>query len=117
MLAGAARSRDLLEEDDAALEAWLAEVRPLAADRSLDLRRLAGKPRALVRRALHGWLLAQPGPIRISRQAFDALLQDVISGRATRHSMGRNHFAVMGKGRLRLAPARKKARGFHARSN
>ena len=116
-LGGAARSRELLEEDDAALEAWLAELHPLGADGSLHLRPLVGKPRALVRRALHGWLLAQPGTIRISRQAFDTLLQDVSSGRATRQSMGRNRFAVIGKGRLHLAPARKKARGFHVRAN
>jgi len=109
-LAGAARSRELLEEDDDALEAWLAELHPLAADGSLNLRPLAGKPRALVRRAVHRWLLAQPGTIRISRQAFDTLLQDVTGGRVTRQSMGHHHFAVIGQGRLRLAPARKKAR-------
>jgi len=116
-LAGAARSRELLQEDDAALEAWLVEVNALRKDGSLNLRRLAGKPRALVRRALHGWLLVQPGLIRISRQAFDHLLKDVTSGRATRQSMGRNRFSVIGNGRLRLVPAKKKARGFHARAN
>jgi tRNA(Ile)-lysidine synthase len=106
-LGGAALSRELLEEDDTALEAWLAEVRPLAADGSLSLDKIAGKPRALVRRALHRWLLAQPATIRISRQAFDALLRDVQSGRTTRHSLGRDGFAVIGKGRLRFATGRK----------
>ncbi len=115
--AGAARSRELLEEDDAALEAWLEELRPTVADGSLNLRKLAGKPRALVRRALHRWLLAQPGAIRISRQAFDNLLQDVMRGRTTRQSLGSKGFAVMGKGRLRYAPSGKKSRGFHRRSN
>ena len=106
-LAGAARSRELLDEDDAALEAWLAELRPLTANGSLDLRKLAGKPRGLVRRAMHRWLLAQPEPVRISRQAFDALLEDVVTARATRQSMGRERFAVIGKGWLRMASARK----------
>lgn len=109
-LAGAARSRELLEEDEAALEAWLAELQPLAADGSLNLRKLAGKPRALVRRALHRWLLAHPGTSQISRQAFDTLLDDAMSGRATRQSLGPDGFAVMGKGRLRFAPAKKKSR-------
>ena len=116
-LGGAARSRELLEEDDVALEAWLAELRPLAANGSLDLRRLAGKPRGLVRRAVHRWLLAQPGEIRISRQAFDTLLESIARGRTTRQSMGPERFAVIGKDRLKLAAARKKSRGFHRGAN
>jgi tRNA(Ile)-lysidine synthase len=106
-LAGAARSRELLEEDDAALETWLEELRPLRADGALDLRKLRGKPRAVVRRAVHRWRLAQPAVITVSRQAFDALLQAVGEGRDTRQSMGQDWFAVVAKGRLRLAPARK----------
>lgn len=116
-LGGAARARELLEEDDVALEAWLKELRPLAANGSLDLRRLAGKPRGLVRRAVHHWLLAQPGESRISRQAFDILLEAVMTGRTTRQSMGPERFAVIGKDRLKLAAARKKSRGFHRRPN
>ena len=108
-LGGAALSREMLEEDDAALEVWLEEVRPLAADGSLILGKLGGKPRAFVRRALHRWLLAQRAEIRVSRQAFDALLQDVMSGRTTRHSLGRDGFAVIGQGRLRFANLRKKS--------
>ncbi len=106
-LAGAALSRELLEEDDSALEAWLAEVKPLAANGSLNLGKLAGKPRALVRRALHLWVRAQPAEIRVSRQAFETLLQEVIEGRATRQSMGSDGFAVIGQGRLRYVRGRK----------
>lgn len=108
-LAGAARSRELLDEDDTALSAWLAAVRPLTRRGVLDLRKLAGMPRALVRRAVHSWLLAQPSAIRISRQAFDALLEAVISGRATRQSMGPDGFAVIGSGCLRFARMKKKS--------
>ena len=108
-LGGAALSRELLEEDDAALEAWLAEVRPLAADGSLILGKLAGKPRALVRRALQRWLRAQPVEIRISRQAVETLLQDVIRGRATRHSLGCEGFAVINRDRLRFTRVGKKS--------
>ncbi len=104
---GAARSRELLEEDDAALDAWLAELKPLTAKGSLNLGKLAGKPRALIRRALHRWMRAQTHEIRVSRQAFDALLHDVIRGRRTRHSVGRDGFAILEKNRLRYSRGRK----------
>lgn len=116
-LAGAARSRELLEEDDAALEAWLAEVRPIAADGSLKLGKLAERPRALVRRALHRWLLGLPRTTHLSRQAFDALLRDVMAARTTRQSLGHDGFAVIGKGRLRFEVARKISPEFHRRAN
>lgn len=99
-LAGAALSRAALEEDDAALEAWVDQIQPLAADRSLQLQRLAGKPRAIIRRALHRWLLAQPERIDVSRQAFSALLAAAESGGPMRHSLGTNTFAVIKRGRL-----------------
>ncbi len=108
-LAGAARARELLEEDDTALEAWLDAVRPVAADGSLLLRRLVGKPRALVRRALHHWLLAQPRTMHLSRQAFDTLLADVMAARTTRQSLGADAFAVIGQGRLRCRITEKRA--------
>lgn len=105
---GAAWSRELLQEDDAALEAWLGEVAPTARDGSLNLRRLAGKPRALVRRALHRWLLEQGRGGVLSRQAFEHLLDDVMAARATRHSVGIDAFAKIGNNRLRLSVAARK---------
>ena len=93
-LAGAARSRMLLEEDEAALEQWLAELKPFHPQGRLSLVELDGKPRSLLRRALHRWLLAEPRAGDISRQAFDALLVALERRRATRHSLGRQGFAV-----------------------
>jgi tRNA(Ile)-lysidine synthase len=120
-LAGAARSRELLEDDDDALEAWLAALAPLAADGSLNLRRLAGKPRALWRRALHRWLGQFPGGGRnLSRQAFEALLRDAMRGRITRHSLGATGFGVISKTRLRLAaapPRQNNSAGFQRAAN
>ncbi len=118
-LAGAALSRELLEEDENALEGWLAEIAPIAADGALNLRRLAGKPRALWRRALHLWLLRQPGAGRnLSRQAFDALLHDALQGRVTRHSLGTAGFGVFSKTRLRyLLAVRKESGLFQRRAN
>ncbi|HTB80412.1 MAG TPA: tRNA lysidine(34) synthetase TilS [Opitutaceae bacterium] len=99
-LAGAALTRELLAEDDSALEAWLDEVRPVAEDGTLDLRKLADKPRALVRRALHHWLLAQRDAGQLSRQGFELLLAAVQRGQSTRHSLGARSFAVIRRGRL-----------------
>jgi tRNA(Ile)-lysidine synthase len=100
LLAGAAWARELLEEDDAALNAWVEELAPMRENAVLDLRRLAGKPRAVVRRALHGWLLAQPEAGKISRQGFAALLEAVENAEPTRQSLGRKGFAVIRRGRL-----------------
>ena len=81
-------------------------------DDSLDLPVLAGKPRALWRRALHRWLAATPYRGDLSRQGFAALLVAAMRGRSTRHSLGREGFAVIRHGRLcykktRLPSARK----------
>lgn len=116
-LAGAARSRELLEEDDVALESWLEELAPLERKGVLNLTVLAGKPRALWRRALHRWLLAEPRAGEISRQAFDALLNALERGKPTRHSIGRQGFAVTDGRWLQFAPIRKRRRTFQRRAN
>lgn len=116
-LAGAAHARELLEEDDVALEAWLEALRPLRADGALSLRKLAGKPRGLIRRALHRWLLAQPQAGDLSRQGFDSLLAAVARGAPTRQSIGREGFAVIRGGVLRFECVGKRKRGFRRRAN
>lgn len=96
-LAGAALSRDLLEEDDNALEAWLDSLAPIAKNGSLNLRRLSQKPRGLVRRALHRWLMISKEPVSLSRQSFNTLLEAVMSGRSTRHSVGTHRFVKVSR--------------------
>ena len=109
-LAGAALARERLEEDDVALESWLDELRPLTKAGRLDLRRLAGQPRALVRRALHRWLLALPAAVELSRQGVEVLLTAVERAQPTRFSLGKDAYAVIRDGFLRrearLVPAR-----------
>lgn len=100
--AAAALSRELLDEDDEALNAWLGEVAPITQTGGLSLRRLAGKPRALVRRALWQWLAAEGLGGVLSRQAFMALLDDVMRGRRTRHSLGAGGFAEIGAREMRM---------------
>lgn len=116
-LGGAARSRALLEEDDAALEAWLDELAPIDAQRGLLLEVLAGKPRGLIRRALHRWMLAQRRRLEISSQAFEALLSAVEAGKPTRHSLGSESFGVIAGGVLRLVFAGKPRGKFQRRAN
>ena len=99
-LGGAALSRELLEEDDRALELWVDHLELLSVRGDLDVVALAGQPRAVVRRALHRWLLAQNGLGELSRAGFDRLLEAVEAGRATRQSLGSSVFAVIKKGRL-----------------
>jgi tRNA(Ile)-lysidine synthase len=106
-LAGAARSRLLLEEDDSALDAWLDELIGTHRHGQLELLGLVGKPRALLRRALHRWLMAEPRAGRISRAAFDALLTALEQGKPTRHSLGREGFAVTDGKVLRFQTGRK----------
>ncbi len=98
-LAGAALARELLEEDDTALEAWLDRLAPLKRG-VLDLRVLADVPQAVVRRALHRWMLAVRPETDLSRQGFELLLAAVGRGKATRFSLGRSGFAVIRQGKL-----------------
>ncbi len=116
-LAGAARSRLLLDEDDAALEAWLDELDVIGPRRTLRLVNLKGKPRALWRRALHRWLLGEPRAGDISRAAFEALLEAIVSGRCTRHSLGRLGFAVTDGVILRFERMTARSDLFRRRTN
>jgi len=104
-LAGAALSRELLDEDDAALEAWVDALAPLSPDGlCLNVKTLHGKPRAVVRRALHRWLVRQRDTGDLSRQGFGALLAAVEKGAFTRFSLGRSGLAVIRKDLLIFEP-------------
>jgi tRNA(Ile)-lysidine synthase len=83
-------------------------VGPLTKTGALNLRRLTGRPRALVRRALHRWLAVHVSEAGLSRQAITALLDDVMRGRVTRHSLGRRGFAKISKHRLTFEPTTRK---------
>ena len=109
-LGGAALSRELLEEDDRALEAWVDLLKPIEAGGSLSVSRLAGKPRAVVRRALHRWLLRQSRAGELSRKGFEALLEAVERGSPARHSLGSEGFATIRAGRMRFEKIRRSPR-------
>ena len=107
-LAGAARSRLLLEEDDEAIEAWLDALNPMDATGKLRLTRLEGKPRALWRRALHRWLARNWRKGDLSRQAFEVLLAALERRKTTRRSLGKHGFAVTDGRVLRFETAGRK---------
>jgi tRNA(Ile)-lysidine synthase len=97
--AGAALSRDLLDEDDTALERW-ADESGLLKRGVLDVGSCTRFPRAVLRRVLHRWLLAVRPETDLSRQGFGLLLAAIERGKDTRFSLGRG-FAVIRGGRLR----------------
>lgn len=101
-LAGAALARELLEEDDVALEAWAAQLAPTRPGGALRLTRLRQAPRAVARRAIQRWLAQLQPPVSISRQAVGAIIDDVIAGRRSRHSVGTDRLAVLTRGRLMI---------------
>lgn len=115
-VAGAARSRELLAEDDAALEERVTRLAPMGAGRALLVGRLTGQPRAIWRRSLYRWIGAQAVAIDLSRQAFEILLGAVMAGKPTRHSIGCEAFAVLRGGRL-VCEAGKTRTKFHRRVN
>ena len=107
-LTGICLSRELIEEDDTAMDSWLSEIDPISRDGSLNLMRIAGKPRGLVRRALHLWLVHHGKAGNISRQAFNTLLDDLVRHRLTRHSLDRLNLIEIGKRFARIIPAPRK---------
>jgi len=96
--AGAALSRELLEEDDAALEAWVDRLHAVRR-KALDVEACRGLPKAVVRRLLHRWMLAVRPQTDLSRQGFSLLLAAVQRGADTRFSLG-NGLAILRGGNL-----------------
>lgn len=108
--AGAALTRELLEEDEAALQAWLDQLEPVVAGPLLLLDKLQGLPKALYRRALHRWLLLTPYRGDLSRQGFEVLLNACERAKSSRFSLGEQGFALLRKRVLSFEPARKAKR-------
>ncbi|PTY04653.1 tRNA lysidine(34) synthetase TilS [Opitutaceae bacterium EW11] len=83
-LAGAALTRRWMEEDDDALERWLDELGLPRRSDTLNLSALAGRPRALWRRALRRWA---PAAV-FTRAGFETLLERALAGRDCTLSAG-----------------------------
>jgi tRNA(Ile)-lysidine synthase len=107
-LGGLALSRDLLEEDADALDAWAAKVMRFDVRGDLALAPLRGAPKAVLRRVLHQWLGSVPAKTDLNRVGFNGLLALVASGLEGRQSLGARHFAVVRRGRLRCVAAERR---------
>ena len=85
---GAARSRQLLEEESTALDTLAREqfVAAYSGANCLDRAGLSDAPRALTRRALVAWLAAHDLTECFSASALEQLLDAVVSSK-TKHSM------------------------------
>lgn len=116
-LAGLALTRELLEEDDAALEAWAERVTRIDARGALTLAPLRTVPRAVLRRVVHRWLATTPTRTDLNRAGFNGLL-DLVSpaGRVgAKHSLGAGHFALRRRTRLVCTPVPGDAKAGPAR--
>jgi tRNA(Ile)-lysidine synthase len=91
-LQAAAASRALLEEDDDALEHWADRVAPNRGENPLAAAPLRECPRAVTRRVLQRWILAQGGGGLLGRAAFEELLCEVLRGGTFRRSAGAEAF-------------------------
>ncbi|MEX2381904.1 MAG: tRNA lysidine(34) synthetase TilS [Opitutales bacterium] len=93
--AGAARTREQMEEDEEALSCWLEEILPDPPQREgfrvVDLR---GKPRALLRRALYRWLIVCKCLDALSQRAFEQLFLAVEAGTPLKMSAGAGAWIV-----------------------
>lgn len=101
-LGGLALSRELLEEDDIALEAWADRATRIDARGGLALAPLRDLPRAVLRRVVRRWLAATPARTDLNRTGFNALLDLAsASGRVgAKQSLGAAHFALRRRTRL-----------------
>jgi tRNA(Ile)-lysidine synthase len=76
LISGALLARDRLEDDDQALETWLADLLGTGDPEGikLNLTVLVDRPRALVRRAIDRWARQLPGLSKISRAWVEVLV-------------------------------------------
>lgn len=102
-VAGAGRTRMLLQEDEDALDAMAAAL--IASPRWTETNALAAAPRAVLRRVMHKLLLRHAEGFSMTASAFDALLDDISAGRTFRISLGDSGFLTSIGTELRFQPA------------
>ena len=106
-LAGLALSRELLEEDDIALEDWAKRVTRIDARGALALAPLRDLPRAVLRRVVHRWIATLPVRPTLNRIGFNNLLGLIAPGAriGVRNSLGAKGFALRRRYHLVYVPA------------
>ena len=118
-VAGAALSRELLAEDDSALEHWAARATSIDPHGRLVLppESAGPPPRAVLRRVLRRWLNHHAVGEHLSRQGFDTLIALAERARPGRISLDAARFVVLRKHRLSLENHPVCARAKAGRSN
>lgn len=96
--ANAAYSRDLLQEDDDALHAWLGSLISDLKGEVLDLSPLQKKPRALCRRAVQLWLKYHH--VVLAPQVVIQILDTIQEGRSNKWSAGSERWLIYNQGQL-----------------
>jgi tRNA(Ile)-lysidine synthase len=93
----------VLEDDAEALENLTETLmRDVPAGEPLPLARMAGQPRAVVRRALYWWLYLNEARENVNARAFDALLAAVLAAQPGRWSAGPGRWIMLDKAKLLL---------------
>jgi len=101
LLPNVLHTRSLLEEDDAALEAWVDTLfKDLSFEGPLDVRALEGKPTALCRRVLYRWLHAHQRSL--TRVLFEKILRALDNRDSGMWSVGSGALVVINEGTLSL---------------
>lgn len=104
---GAGRTRELLGEDDEALNWWLnSMVGRVCKGRLFDLSPLRGKPRALIRRAVEWFLWTNEVRPVLGRHQVERLIKAAIDGELLRLEVGKE-IVVVTKNRQLLIGERK----------
>lgn len=105
-LAAIGDARALLEEDDAALDAWLDELIANSSRSTAGIVAvLRGRPRALARRAVHRWWHEMRIETPPNKSAIEALSDAIIKGEDRQISAGPGRWLVLQAGKLRLVEA------------
>lgn len=99
---GIERSRNLLEEDDIALNAWaktLAQGMDFSR-KSIDLNCLEGHPKALYRRVLYRWLLAHRLETQLTAFAKDQLVEALMLNKKLKLSINPSESVLLEEKRI-----------------
>tara|TARA_Y100000588_G_scaffold394550_2_gene515662 strand:- start:9236 stop:10495 length:1260 start_codon:yes stop_codon:yes gene_type:complete len=106
---GAGRTRELLEEDDEALNWWLnSMVGGVREGRIFDLSPLRCKPRALIRRAVESFLWTNEVRPILGRHQVEKLIQAAIEGDLLRLEVGKEVVVLTKKCQLVIEERKRK---------
>lgn len=101
---GLSKTRELLEEDDDALEYWVQSLFPNLSAKThiLDLKPLHNKPKSLYRRVIWKWFLSHNLVDSFNAHSFEILLTALMHQTFAKLSVGNAHFLSFENNQLLL---------------